>query len=382
MIADGHSGLQILDISNPVAPAILGGIDTPSFATAVAVSGNYAYVADGSTGLIAIDVSVPASPVIAGIAPTPGGAFDVKVVGHLAHVAAYFSGLQIVDISDPTLPTLVGGVDTPQECRNVAVDREYVYLADGSAGLQVVDATNPAAPTIVGSVDTPDIAMAVEVMGNHAFIGDGFAGLQIVQAQCSSLDPVTLSTWTALPVDGGILLAWDTAFESHHAGFHVHRSLRPDRDYMVLTLQLVRPPPPYRFFDQEVQEATTYFYRLEAVALNGMSEYFGPVEVRSRSVLNTSPRNWLGLSRPNPLADEDETTIGFELAQRTRARMTLYDASGRLVRVVLNEVLDGGQHVVRWDGRDVRGEGVGAGVYFYKLDAGKFNATRSLVRLK
>ena len=59
--------------------------------------------------------------------------------------------------------------------------------------------------------------------------------------------------------------------------------------------------------------------------------------------------------------------------------MGLYDISGRMVRVSLDETLDAGPHVVRWGGLDVGGQAVAAGVYFYKLDAGDFSATRSLV---
>ncbi len=56
-VADGTSGLQIIDVSNPVSPALAGSYDTPGYAHGVSVSGSYAYVADGGSGLGIIDVS-------------------------------------------------------------------------------------------------------------------------------------------------------------------------------------------------------------------------------------------------------------------------------------------------------------------------------------
>jgi hypothetical protein len=41
----------VIDITNPASPGIVGSVDTPDYASGVAVLGNYAYVADESSGL-------------------------------------------------------------------------------------------------------------------------------------------------------------------------------------------------------------------------------------------------------------------------------------------------------------------------------------------
>jgi hypothetical protein len=46
---------------------LVGSVHTPGRATGVAVAGTHAYVADGSSGLQVVDISNPASPAIAAV---------------------------------------------------------------------------------------------------------------------------------------------------------------------------------------------------------------------------------------------------------------------------------------------------------------------------
>jgi Ca2+-binding RTX toxin-like protein len=101
-VADGSSGLQIIDISNPAAPTLAGTYDTPGYAQEVQVVGNYAYVADGGSGLQIIDISNPAAPTLAETYDTTGSAQGVQVVGNYAYVADDDGGLKILDVSDFT----------------------------------------------------------------------------------------------------------------------------------------------------------------------------------------------------------------------------------------------------------------------------------------
>ncbi|MDI6756244.1 MAG: hypothetical protein QME78_17875 [Thermodesulfobacteriota bacterium] len=73
----------------------VGYYDTPGYAYGVAVSGNYAYVADGGSGLRIINISDPATPTEAGFYDTPGYAMGVAVSGDYAYVADGDAGLRI-----------------------------------------------------------------------------------------------------------------------------------------------------------------------------------------------------------------------------------------------------------------------------------------------
>ena len=69
------------------ADPLMGAYDTPDIAYSVAVSGGYAYVADGYSGLRVVDVSDPANPVETGFYDTPdtclrcGGLRRVRLCG-------------------------------------------------------------------------------------------------------------------------------------------------------------------------------------------------------------------------------------------------------------------------------------------------------------
>jgi flagellar hook assembly protein FlgD len=60
--------------------------------------------------------------------------------------------------------------------------------------------------------------------------------------------------------------------------------------------------------------------------------------------------------------------FAFTLAVPRRARLDLYDLSGRRVRALLNVEAPIGETRVRWDGTEENGARVPAGVYFARLD--------------
>jgi len=91
----------------------------------------------------------------------------------------------------------------------------------------------------------------------------------------------------------------------------------------------------------------------------------------------------LNQNSPNPF--NPSTTITFDLPagvapQKTALRV--YDLRGALVRVLVDEQMDGGRHSVQWDGTDSQGRQVSSGVYFYRLEAGGRSAVRKMILLK
>ncbi|MHA2081400.1 MAG: hypothetical protein ACW99H_09675, partial [Candidatus Thorarchaeota archaeon] len=72
--------------------------DTTGSALGVYVSGDYVYVADGDSGLAVIDISDPTSPGTPVHMDTGGSAYGVYVNGDYAYVADGDSGLAVINI--------------------------------------------------------------------------------------------------------------------------------------------------------------------------------------------------------------------------------------------------------------------------------------------
>ena len=68
---------------------------------------------------------------------------------------------------------------------------------------------------------------------------------------------------------------------------------------------------------------------------------------------------------PNPF--NPSAAIRYELASTQRVTITVYDATGRVVSVLVDAVMPAGTNEVVWHGDDARGAHVASGVYVVKL---------------
>lgn len=83
---------------------------------------------------------------------------------------------------------------------------------------------------------------------------------------------------------------------------------------------------------------------------------------------------------PNPF--NPATEIRFALPVAGTVELRIYDAAGRLARVLSEGRLEAGDHAVRWDGRGDAGQALASGVYYYELVTPGGNETRKAVLLK
>ncbi len=88
----------------------------------------------------------------------------------------------------------------------------------------------------------------------------------------------------------------------------------------------------------------------------------------------------LGRSEPNPFGRI--TTISYQLPKPVHSRLVIYDASGRLIRTLVDRNDKAGWYTVNWDGKNNAGVECAAGIYFYRLEAGSFTATKNLVLVR
>jgi len=78
---------------------------------------------------------------------------------------------------------------------------------------------------------------------------------------------------------------------------------------------------------------------------------------------------------PNPF--NPVTNFRFSIADCQSIILKVYDVLGREVATLANEVKQPGTHALQWDAA-----GIPSGVYFYRLEAGRFVDTKKLVLMK
>ena len=73
---------------------------------------------------------------------------------------------------------------------------------------------------------------------------------------------------------------------------------------------------------------------------------------------------------PNPF--NPSTKIKYQIPERTfvtsaQVKLSIYDALGRLVTVLLDAQLSEGHHDIQWNSTNYSGASVASGVYIYKI---------------
>ncbi len=84
-------------------------------------------------------------------------------------------------------------------------------------------------------------------------------------------------------------------------------------------------------------------------------------------------------NQPNPFGAT--TTINFELPQRSKVKIEVFDLFGRRVKTLTNQEWPAGYQHIDWDRTADNGSFVHAGVFMYRITAGSFRTQRKMVLL-
>jgi hypothetical protein len=196
-IADGYSGLVIIDASDPAAPVEIGEYDTLGRNSGVALYDHYAYLAEHDDGVLVIDIADPTEPVLVGQYDTPGWSYGVFVRDDLLYVADWDGGLRICDLTDPADPALIG-VGSVAQAWSVAVSGGYAYVVDavvdGLDTIRVLDVSDPAAPTEVGSRLMSNFVDALDTTGDYLYAACHEDGLKVLDISAHG-DPIEVNSY-------------------------------------------------------------------------------------------------------------------------------------------------------------------------------------------
>jgi hypothetical protein len=106
---------------------------------------------------------------------------------------------------------------------------------------------------------------------------------------------IKLSSFTATPKAGKVILKWITESETDNAGFNIYRATAADGEYEKINDALIPSEgsstqgASYEYADTGLRNGKTYYYKLEDIDNNGISTFHGPVKA--------VPRWWLGVGK-------------------------------------------------------------------------------------
>ncbi|MDP3830288.1 MAG: T9SS type A sorting domain-containing protein, partial [Ignavibacteriaceae bacterium] len=124
-------------------------------------------------------------------------------------------------------------------------------------------------------------------------------------------------------------------------------------------------------------DAVAISYRLRQVDLDGTAHYSKVVNVD----FTPSPKEFsLNQNYPNPF--NPTTTINFTVPKQDRVKVVIYDAMGRIVNEIMNDVIPAGKHQISWNGVDGNGSKVASGIYFYRLESSTSTLTKKMILMK
>lgn len=90
-------------------------------------------------------------------------------------------------------------------------------------------------------------------------------------------------------------------------------------------------------------------------------------------------RRDLRISGLNPNPFRHSTCIQLDLSSEEHIELSVYDATGRLVRILHEGPLQGGVHTIYWNGLNRTGDPVCSGVYFVRLQGAGISRTRTVI---
>jgi hypothetical protein len=161
-------------------------------------------------------------------------------------------------------------------------------------------------------------------------------------------------------------------------------AIRVTRDKIITRIRnnIATRDPKTRHIDFYAQDLTELSFEVDTTYSGGSAPGIN-YEYHKRNLALGVAKKETGLptgfqlsqNYPNPF--NPTTTITFQLPQRNLVNVKIYDVLGREVASLLNETLDAGRYDVSWNASVNP-----SGVYYYRMQAGKFSDVKKLLLLK
>ncbi len=197
--------------------------------------------------------------------------------------------------------------------------------------------------------------------------------------------PVEIAALSAELTDNNyVTINWTTKSEIRNLGFNVFRGITNDGPWYKINTELLKGAGTsvqehyYEYIDKDINKNGIYFYKIEQIDTDGMISYFGPVQLNAESNI---PQSFsLQQNYPNPF--NPLTTIIYALPEESNVQVKIFNMRGELVNVLINQKQNAGTYKITWDGTSDNGQVLSSGLYFVKIEAGKYSNIKKMIFAK
>jgi hypothetical protein len=115
-------------------------------------------------------------------------------------------------------------------------------------------------------------------------------GSIIIDDGCVTPTAITLASFEAVAGNQQVTLVWQTGDETDNLGFNLYRAEAENGAYEKINETLIASKAgsglgaAYELTDVDVQNRTTYWYKLEDIDIYGTSAFHGPVSATPRLI--------------------------------------------------------------------------------------------------
>lgn len=186
--------------------------------------------------------------------------------------------------------------------------------------------------------------------------------------------PVELTSFAAnVNNEGDVILNWTTATELNNQMFEIERRSEEGQYIMIGYVNghgTTTEPQEYTYIDNTV-ETGTFFYRLKQIDFDGRYEYSDEIEVEVLGPLTFG----LDQNYPNPF--NPSTNIKYSVPETGSVKLSIYNALGEEVAVLVNGIVQAGFYEVTFDASNLP-----SGAYYYRLQSDNLNQVKKMLLLK
>jgi len=381
----GSPGVTFVDVTTAVAPFARGSVNVPFVQDprALAARDTVLFVADEQLGLVSLRFGNPDAPGSLG-AGSGFAARDLDLTGTTLLVATRSRGLQVVDVATPTSPILRHELPAPP-ILGVARSGTSAALFLGAEGALAVDVATPSSPFVRGPIGVPGTPRDGVWIGDTLLVATGLALERFSASPATAVPALSLAN----DAEGALAIVratWGIISLPGLAGLDLYRDLgpatagTPDATGRKVNRSLL-PPGATEAVDDSITAGQVHRYRLVAFFSDG-----GSRKVAEGSIFVPSGGR-LGRPFPNPYRPaEGAATLPFVIPSGAAGRtltLRVHDVSGRLIRTVRQTAsAAGGFGKIGWDGRDGAGRRAADGLYFLHLEGAGLDDARPITLLR